>query len=89
MSKSNDLLEQMRSNAARSAFYRDDVEVSFAPTDPKVRLIAYYLPSFIRSPKMISGGAKVLRNGPMSERLCAFRWGITSRVCRANLDFTI
>ena len=46
MSKSNDLLEQMRSNAARSAFYRDDVEVSFAPTDPKVRLIAFYLPQF-------------------------------------------
>jgi O-antigen biosynthesis protein len=46
MSKSDTLLKQMRANAARSAFYRKDVEVSVAPVDPKVRLIAWYLPQF-------------------------------------------
>lgn len=46
MSKANALLQQMQANATRSAFYRSDVEVSFAPIDPKVRLIAWYLPQF-------------------------------------------
>src|ERR1700739_4180493 len=46
MSKSDTLLEQMHANAAHSAFYRSDVDVSIAPVDPKVRLIAYYLPQF-------------------------------------------
>jgi lipopolysaccharide biosynthesis protein len=46
MSKSDRLLEQMRANAARGTFYRADAELSCAPDDPKVRLIAYYLPQF-------------------------------------------
>src|SRR5579864_4756228 len=46
MSKSDALLEQMHANAAHSEFYRSDVDVSIAPSVPKVRLIAFYLPQF-------------------------------------------
>src|ERR1700691_3276082 len=46
MSKSDALLKQMHANAARAAFYVNDDDVSLAPIDPKVRLIAFYLPQF-------------------------------------------
>ena len=40
------LLEQLHANTARSAFYRNDDQAVYVPVDPKVRLIAYYLPQF-------------------------------------------
>ena len=46
MSKLNRLLEQLHLNTARGAFYRNEEQAVRAPVDPKVRLIAYYLPQF-------------------------------------------
>ncbi len=46
MSELNCLLEQLHANSARGPFYRDDDQAVCAPIDPKVRLIAYYLPQF-------------------------------------------
>jgi O-antigen biosynthesis protein len=40
------LLEQLHANTTRGDFYRNDDEPACAPIDPKVRLIAYYLPQF-------------------------------------------
>ena len=42
----NRLLEEIHANIARGAFYRGDDQAVCAPADPKVRLIAYYLPQF-------------------------------------------
>ena len=46
MLESNRLLEEIHANIARGAFYRGDDQAVCAPADPKVRLIAYYLPQF-------------------------------------------
>ena len=46
MSEPNPLLEQLRANTARGEFYQSENQAAYAPVEPKVRLIAYYLPQF-------------------------------------------
>jgi hypothetical protein len=46
MSEPNQLLEQFHAHTSRGVFYRDDDQAACAPVEPKVRLIAYYLPQF-------------------------------------------
>jgi glycosyltransferase involved in cell wall biosynthesis len=46
MSDLNRLLEQLHANTGPGEFYRPDDPAVGPPADPKVRLIAYYLPQF-------------------------------------------
>lgn len=50
----------------------------------KTRVVAFYLPNTTLSPRITTGGAKALRNGPMPRRRSRYSVGTTNRSGRSG-----